>query len=403
MVTAGLCVWAGPVTAEKQEKVWPAQRERREGENAAQEVMAAMPPWDNPEQLARCQGLLDAIARHCDRPTVQYDIGAAEAPADGDTSTGGHVVRLVDDPMANAFALPGGFIFIARGLLEAAGDEDGYFTVQSDEELAGILAHEVAHVCHFHGLRQQARSKDLLRGSLAASLATLLLGGGITGAGTVFMFGQQFSAGLLNHYGVDYETEADLSAIDYLAEARINPNGLLTFMERLAAAQRSKPGVDPGIYQTHPFPVERMQAIRRAIRSHGIEINRRAVTRWDRPEAMEALIDGKEGANLVLWERTIHSFIVPDADGTSAKERATAAAEALGQALENGMAEYDITVEEGEGAAYVKAFDKRLFAVYQEEVGEGKTATEGAQSAIKQLRAALFAKAVEAKTRGANR
>ncbi len=381
-------------------KTWSPDHERRVSEEGAKEILAEAPEWADEAQKARCQKLLDEIAVHCPRPDVQHDIGAATVPeGEEQPAVSGYRLHLLDREDANAFALPGGIIFVTRGLLVPPSPDKAFLSVQSDDELASILAHEIAHVCHYHGLRQSDRAKGLFRGGLIASLATLLLGGGIGTAFQILGVSQQVATGVMNHYGIDYETEADESAVEYIVKAGYNPTGLLTFIERLAAEERSRAPVELGIYQTHPYPVERVQAIRRFIRDHGIEVNRRAVTSWSKPEAMDAIVHGEPAAVLLLWDRTIYTFFATAPTGETAAQRAAAAVTRVDTALAGGMEEYDIAIEDAGGLAHVTARGERLFTIYPDEVEAGQTVTDAAEASVHELRAAFFGSTIETRLR----
>lgn len=143
-------------------------------------------------------------------------------------------VRVVDSDMVNALAAPGGQILVFRGLIDEAEDPS---------ELAGVLAHEMAHVTHRHGLTALMRSQGL---NLLISVVT---GGSDAGA----LLGN--SAGLLLTlgFGRAAEAEADSTAIGLLRGAGIRADGAARFFERVA----KEAGSTPALLQTHPAPAGR--------------------------------------------------------------------------------------------------------------------------------------------------
>jgi predicted Zn-dependent protease len=379
---AGLAAsWVGPAWAEK---TWSEKEETRTGEAAVKAILSETPEWANEEQAARVKRIVDIIAPLTERPEVSY------------------TVHLLDTDDANAFAVPGGTIFVTRGLLAPSDDpRSSYLVVQSDDELAGILAHEIAHNCHYHGLKQADRNDKVLQGGLLASLIAVLLGGGVGGAAQVLGVGLiHVRQGILSHYSIEYETEADRSAVDYLARTDYHPAGLLTFMERIAAESRSRRHIELGIYQSHPYPVERVQAIRRAIREHGLEINRRAVTNWQQAEALDAVVHGETAIVVMLWDRTIYTFRATSAEGETPAVRAEAAVGALNEALAKGMAEFDIATESGPEGPRVTVMGSRLLTVLPGDVDDpGQSPGEVAQETVRELRAALFGDALDRQIR----
>ena len=151
--------------------------------------------------------------------------------------------RVVDDSAVNAFALPGGFVVVNRGLLEAA---------QSGEEVAGVLGHEIQHAVLRHGTRRMLRD---MGGALALSL---LLGGSDL---------QDYAQVGSRLTGLEYdraeEREADQQGVALLLRAQIDPAGLAQFFERLAKDDLHP----PELLSTHPDPGNRAREIRAAVLS----------------------------------------------------------------------------------------------------------------------------------------
>jgi len=161
----------------------------------------------------------------------------------------------------NAFSIPGGYVYVTYDLFDY---------IQSDDELAGILAHEIAHVIHNHALKQ---TRDNTKYTLLTILAVLL-----TGEPDVGVLGKLTTITLLNQYSREYEEEADLTAIDLLIKTGYNPVGFLTFLERLYAREMFKPEVNLGIFQTHPETENRINYVKDMLIEKGIDIDRRATT-----------------------------------------------------------------------------------------------------------------------------
>jgi len=165
----------------------------------------------------------------------------------------------IDGP--NAFSIPGGYIYVTYDLFKY---------IQSDDELAGILAHEIAHVIHNHALKQ---TRDNTKFTLLTILAVLL-----TGEPDVGVLGKLTTITLLNQYSREYEEEADLTAIQLLTKTEYNPVGFLTFLERLYTREMFKPEVNLGIFQTHPETKNRINYVKNKLKERGIDIDRRATT-----------------------------------------------------------------------------------------------------------------------------
>jgi predicted Zn-dependent protease len=176
------------------------------------------------------------IALHTDKPTT----------------FGGYHFALLDSKEINAFACPGGIILITRGMLSS---------LKSEDELAAVLAHEIAHVIYRDGIAAISSSRW--------SEALLVIG-----SNAAREFGPKDTAKLVslfegsiddvvktlvvNGYGRDQEKAADASALGYLAAAGYDPKGLTAYLKRLEQAGRGSKG---GILTTHPGTEERLENV----------------------------------------------------------------------------------------------------------------------------------------------
>jgi Peptidase family M48 len=169
-------------------------------------------------------------------------------------------VTVLNSKEINAFALPGGYLFIERGLLEAADDE---------AELAGVIAHEAAHVIarHSHKLMKKATIAGILY--QAAQIAAIVFTGGVAGIGTYYALQYGFyGLGLvltLNLLGVsrEYELEADQLGVQYAWNSDYDPSGFVRFFDKIA----TKVGYVNGVswFRTHPPFYTRMVDTEREI------------------------------------------------------------------------------------------------------------------------------------------
>ena len=164
---------------------------------------------------------------------------------------------LVDDPAINAFALPGGYIGVNSGLL---------LTSESESELAGVLAHEVAHVTQRHIARAIYDSQRSGLLNTAAMVAAVLLGVAtdIGGDATAGLLTAAQAAGIQRQINFTRanEHEADRIGIDTLSSAGFDPNGMSTFFEKMSRRYGSTAFSVPAILQTHPVSTERIAEAR---------------------------------------------------------------------------------------------------------------------------------------------
>jgi Zn-dependent protease with chaperone function len=155
--------------------------------------------------------------------------------------------RVIHSDDINAFALPGGFIYVTRGLIEAAG---------SESELAGVLAHEIGHVVGRHHASRVRRSA--LK-SLGFAVAGPVLGG-LTGMATR-QAGKTGVRGLFQRFNREQEREADRLGAKNLYDAGYDPRGMISFFERIAALQEGQPRLIARFFASHPSPEERADNI----------------------------------------------------------------------------------------------------------------------------------------------
>ena len=147
----------------------------------------------------------------------------------------------------NAFALPGGPMFVNRGMIEAA---------QGEGEVAGVMAHELAHVLLRHGTANATKAQGFQIGALAGAIAGAVIGGGL---GQVISQGSQFGLGTwLMKYSRDYEKQADLLGAQIMARAGYDPRDLARMFETIA---KQGGGTPPQWLSSHPNPGNRTQYI----------------------------------------------------------------------------------------------------------------------------------------------
>lgn len=155
-------------------------------------------------------------------------------------------IKVIDSDEVNAFALPGGFFFVNKGLILAADNES---------ELAGVMAHEIAHVAARHAMENQGKAQAMNY----AMLAGIIFGGGIistvlqNGGGILGALGMlKFSRGA--------EEEADRLGVQYLYASGYDPTGMATMFEKLASQNKKKPGTLAKLFSSHPQSLDRRDA-----------------------------------------------------------------------------------------------------------------------------------------------
>ncbi len=205
------------------------------GQREAAKVAAQMGLVDDPE----IRGIVEAVGRKLVQalPLSPY---AFEF----------HVVNM-EEP--NAFALPGGFVYVSRGLLSLVNRED---------ELAGVLGHEIGHVVARHAATRIARAQGVGLATVLGAVAAAALGGPAAGD-VVGSLGQVAGAGYLAAYSREQERESDEIGQDLAARAGYDPAALVDFFVTLEAATRLLHGErNPSFFDSHPSTPERIALAR---------------------------------------------------------------------------------------------------------------------------------------------
>jgi len=153
-------------------------------------------------------------------------------------------VKVIDSDEVNAFALPGGFMFVNTGLILRA---------DTEAELAGVMAHELAHVAARHGTRQVTRGQIINLASIP-----LIFMGGWTGYGIRQGASLLIPMGFLK-FSRGFEKEADLLGLQYLYKAGYDPSAFIDFFEKLLAAEKRKPGTMAKVFASHPPTGDRIK------------------------------------------------------------------------------------------------------------------------------------------------
>lgn len=200
------------------------------GRQAQQEVRREVPMLRDPTVAGYIERLGRRIAAHADGPRYPYSF---------------HVANRRD---INAFALPGGPIWVHRGAIEAA---------RNEAQLAGVMAHEIAHIANRHAAEQ------ITKGTFANAglgLLSALLGGG-TGSQLAQLGAGVAAQATMMKFSRDAEREADMKGLAYMKRAGYDPRGMVEFLQVLRAHQGRDPGSVQAFFSSHPAPAERVSRL----------------------------------------------------------------------------------------------------------------------------------------------
>ncbi len=159
-------------------------------------------------------------------------------------------IKVLDSEEVNAFALPGGFFFVNSGLILKADNE---------AELAGVMAHEIAHVAARHGTRQATRGAIINYASIP-----LIFMGGWTGYAIRQGAGLAIPLGFLT-FSRGFESEADMLGLEYMYKTGYDPVAFVDFFEKIQSLEKKKPGTMAKVFSTHPMTDDRIKAAQKNI------------------------------------------------------------------------------------------------------------------------------------------
>lgn len=205
------------------------QEEVAMGAQYAAQINQELPIITDPEIVSYINVLGDSLARVADQRNLDWHF------------------YVVDQPDVNAFAVPGGYIYVNRGLIERAG---------SMSELAGVLGHEIGHVTQRHSMEQMAKAQQANVGlSIGCILAPSVCNSGL--GSTAIQLG---AGGAFAKFSRDDESEADRVGITYVVRAGIDPRGVPAMFRTLLAERQSKPAALDAMFSTHPLAEDRVEA-----------------------------------------------------------------------------------------------------------------------------------------------
>ncbi len=159
-------------------------------------------------------------------------------------------IKVIDSDEVNAFALPGGFFYVNSGLILAADEE---------AELAGVMAHEIAHVCARHGMRQMTRANWAQIGTLPL----IFVGGGI-GYG-IYQASSLALPITFMKFQRNFEAEADYLGLQYMYKTGYDPQAFISFFEKIQAKEKKKPGTLAKAFASHPQTPDRIEESQKEI------------------------------------------------------------------------------------------------------------------------------------------
>ncbi|MHA0796818.1 M48 family metalloprotease [Gilvimarinus sp. F26214L] len=229
-----------PATGEADFVLMSESREIEIGQEMHEKLMASAPIYEDEELQAYLEQVGQKVAENADRPDLDYTF------------------TIIDSPDINAFALPGGFVYVNRGLL-------GY--LQSEAQLAAVLAHEIGHITARHGVRRDTAQKGAGIGTGILSVLSVLT----TGTNVVGDVANLYASAAVMGYGREMELEADRFGAQYLYNSGYDPQAMVEvigvlknherFMRLKAQDRGEKRQTYHGVFSSHPRNDERLRQV----------------------------------------------------------------------------------------------------------------------------------------------
>jgi predicted Zn-dependent protease len=216
-------------TRQQESLLYGTDKEVKIGDSVAQQVESQYKVVDDVDVNDRVQLILGKIVAVCDRRDVVY------------------FIKVLDDESMNAVSLPGGYIYIFKGLIDK---------IDNDDELAGVIAHEVGHITAKHAMKKlQAAYGALLLQVAAAS----------TGSGKALGATNLALASIFTEYSQQDEFQADQLGVKYMKLAGFNPQGMVGLLKKLREEQEKAPIRQFSYWRTHPYLVKRVAVVNQEI------------------------------------------------------------------------------------------------------------------------------------------
>ncbi|MFC1657838.1 Maf family nucleotide pyrophosphatase [Candidatus Omnitrophota bacterium] len=228
----GGCVTEYNLATKQEEWIfYSTEKEVRMGETIVKAVEKEYELTEDPLIQKRVEDIGEKIAQVCDRKEIDYHF------------------KVIEDEEINAFALPGGFIYVNSGLIERVGD--------NDDELAGVLAHEVGHVVARHSVKK-------LQAMMGYNFLRILMAQA-TGSGNLVAGADLAFAQIITGYSREDELLADQLAARYAKLAGFNPQGMIDFLEDLQESDRRGPLRPKAYFKTHPYVPDRIRVVKQEL------------------------------------------------------------------------------------------------------------------------------------------
>jgi hypothetical protein len=303
--------------------------EQKAGAEAAAEVAKEVHLSTDKSMIARVNTIGQKLAALADTTIIPASFGNDKVYKFN------YTFHVVDDPDVNAFSLPGGYIYVNSGLLAL---------VRSDDELAGVLGHEITHAAHHHAFQEEHDDRTIQAAGLLAMIAAVLAESSqsvnpVTGEQNnsngglgVAVAAQYGVAGWMAHHNIGAERDADHGGLILMSKAGYNPEAMVTFMQLLEDVERRSPVLEMGIMRDHPLTPERIAAAQAGVAALGVAVTPQLIA--EATEVDKFVSTPAAGGVSVIALGTHTCATLSDPDGSRARAAIALLNQDLGQGLE---------------------------------------------------------------------
>lgn len=332
--------------------------EAKLGKETCDQIEKTTKVLKDPVKTALCTSIANSIAPFSQRPDVTY------------------TCKILDIQDINAFSLPGGYIYITAGLANA---------VESDDELAAVLGHEIAHNALYHIRESMKKSTPLNVAQMALIIASIYSKREDLQPGQVVMMTEIIKEAIQNGFTIEQEYQADENAVYYLnKQKKYNPSAVYSVIMGLNQIDRVQDSEKYGYLNDHPFPRQRKERLEKIMKELNIElniwtvVNFRAAAKYDKD---------KNETVLTLGKSDLFTF-----SGDASKDKTEKAAGDINrQLLKYFIRQYDITDDMIENNAEIRMRNLPILTITPEDcVKQGKTVQETADQITESIKNAIF-------------
>jgi predicted Zn-dependent protease len=332
--------------------------EAKLGKETALEIEKTYKVVNDPVKNALCTAIANAIAPFTQRPDVIY------------------TCKILDIPDINAFSLPGGYLFVTKGLANA---------VESNDELAAVIAHEVAHNAMYHIRDSMKKSTPLTVAQMALIIASIYSKREDLQPGQVAMMTQIIKEAVQNGFTIEQEYQADEQAVYYLNKQKVyNPSAVYSVIMGLNQIDRVQDTEKYGYMNDHPFPRQRKERLEQIMSKLKIDINIWTVVNF---RATSKYNKEKNEAILTMGKNDIFTM-----NGDTSKEITERAASTINrQLMKYFIRQYDICYNMVGDNAEIRVRNLPVLTITPADcINKGKTIKEIADQTTEAMKNAIW-------------